>query len=347
MPLDLNSDLGEGFGPWAMGDDAAMLDLVTSANIACGFHAGDPSIMRRTCELAAERDVRIGAHVGHRDLVGFGRRTIDIAPAELRDEVLYQIGSLDAFARAAGSRVSYVKPHGALYHSAGAGRDLADAVIAAMIDFDPALVLLGPAGTELEHAAVAAGVRFVGEGFADRAYTETGGLAPRHVPGAVLPAHDAVEQAVSIATTGGVRILRMSSVTVRSVTSVRPHAGDAGNTVDTTSVRMTSAMSVSSVAAIPMDPVLLEPVLVDPAMVNPVPVTGPADGGRAAREASRVEGGTAETGAGRGEADPIDEAVPVRARSLCMHGDNPAAVEMARRIRAALDEAGVAVEAFT
>nr|WP_245649764.1 5-oxoprolinase subunit PxpA [Nocardia shimofusensis] len=350
MPLDLNSDLGEGFGPWTMGDDAAMLDLVTSANIACGFHAGDPSIMRRTCELAAERDVRIGAHVGHRDLVGFGRRTIDIAPAELRDEVLYQIGSLDAFARAAGSRVRYVKPHGALYHSAGAQRDLADALIAAMIDFDPALVLLGPAGTALEHAAVSAGVRFVGEGFADRAYTETGGLAPREVPGAVLPAHDAVEQAVSIATTGGVRILRMSSVTVRAarVTSVLPNAGDAGDTVDTTSVSVTSAMSVSSVAAIPMDPVLLEPVLVDPALVNPVPVSRPAYSGPAYQGSSRADDrAAAGIGAGRDDADPVDEAVLVRARSLCVHGDSPAAVEMARRIRAALAEAGVAVEAFT
>ncbi|WP_051027693.1 5-oxoprolinase subunit PxpA, partial [Nocardia higoensis] len=211
MRLDLNSDLGEGFGPWTMGDDAAVLDLVTSANIACGFHAGDPSTMRRTCELAAARDVRIGAHIGHRDLAGFGRRAIDIAPAELRDEVLYQIGSLDTFARAAGSRVRYVKPHGALYHQAGARRDLADAVLAAMTDFDPALVLLGPAGTELEQAALAAGVGFVGEGFADRAYTETGGLAPRGLPGAVLHPEDAVAQAVAIATTGEVPILPTSS----------------------------------------------------------------------------------------------------------------------------------------
>src|SRR5690606_29071273 len=133
------------------------------ANIACGFHAGDPSIMRRTCELAVARDVRIGAQVGHRDLAGFGRRAISIAPAELRDEVLYQIGSLDAFARVAGGRVRYVKPHGALYHQAGAHRELADAVLAAMADFDPTLVLLGPAGTELEQAALEAGITFVGE----------------------------------------------------------------------------------------------------------------------------------------------------------------------------------------
>uniref|UniRef100_UPI0012F6DF12 LamB/YcsF family protein n=1 Tax=Nocardia araoensis TaxID=228600 RepID=UPI0012F6DF12 len=160
MALDLNSDLGEGFGPWTMGDDAAMLDIVTSANIACGFHAGDPAIMRRTCALAVRKGVRIGAHVGYRDLAGFGRRAIAVAPGELRDEVLYQIGGLDAFAKAAGDRVRYVKPHGALYHSAARDRKLADAVLAAMVEYDPRLALLGPAGTQLESAAEAAGVRF-------------------------------------------------------------------------------------------------------------------------------------------------------------------------------------------
>src|SRR5690606_15398643 len=153
MALDLNSDLGEGFGPWTMGDDAAMLDIVTSANIACGGHAGDPSIMRKTCAAAVERGVRIGAHVGYRDLAGFGRRAIAVAPAELRDEVLYQIGGLDGFARAEGDRVRYVKPHGALYHAAARDRKVADAVLAAVAEYDPELALLGPAGTELEHAA--------------------------------------------------------------------------------------------------------------------------------------------------------------------------------------------------
>uniref|UniRef100_UPI0024572556 5-oxoprolinase subunit PxpA n=1 Tax=Nocardia brasiliensis TaxID=37326 RepID=UPI0024572556 len=146
MPLDLNSDLGEGFGPWPMGDDAAMLDIVTSANIASGFHAGDPSIMRRTCELAVAKGVRIGAHVGYRDLAGFGRREITMNPAELRDEVLYQIGSLDAFAKAAGDRVRYVKPHGALYHSAGRDQSLAEAVLAAGAAKDRGAGVVGPAG---------------------------------------------------------------------------------------------------------------------------------------------------------------------------------------------------------
>ncbi|MFQ6396963.1 LamB/YcsF family protein [Nocardia sp. KC 131] len=250
MTLDLNSDLGEGFGAWTMGDDAAMLDIVTSANIACGFHAGDPSIMRRTCALAVEKGVRIGAHVGYRDLAGFGRRAIAMEPAQLRDEVLYQLGGLDAFARAAGDRVRYVKPHGALYHSAAAERKLADAVLAATVEFDPELTLLGPAGTHLERAAVDAGIRFVGEGFADRAYTPTGALAARGVSGAVLQPNEAVAQAVSIAMSG----------TVRTVDRSRQ--------------------------------------------------------------------------------------VPVSASSICVHGDSPAAVEMAGRIRAALDDVGVPVGPF-
>lgn len=250
MPLDLNSDLGEGFGPWKMGDDAAMLDIVTSANIACGFHAGDPSIMRRTCGLAVAKGVRIGAHVGYRDLAGFGRREVTMDPAELCDEVLYQIGSLDAFAKAAGDRVRYVKPHGALYHSASRDPKLAAAVLSAIVDYDLELALLGPAGSELEQAAEAAEVRFVGEGFADRAYTPEGTLAARGLPGAVLGADAAVTQAISIATSGKAR------------------------TVD-----------------------------------------------------------------GSGE-------VAVRATSICVHGDTPAAVEMARRIRIALDEVGVPVESF-
>ncbi|WP_067720544.1 LamB/YcsF family protein [Nocardia yamanashiensis] len=249
MPVDLNSDLGEGFGAYRMGDDAAMLDVVTSANIACGFHAGDPSIMRRTCALAVERGVRIGAHVGYRDLPGFGRRAIAIAPADLRDETLYQLGSLDAFARAAGDRVRYVKPHGALYHAAAADRALADAVVTALREFDSTLALLGPAGTEMEVAATTAGTPFIGEGFADRAYTPDGLLAPRGLPGSVLNADDAVSQALSIARTG---------------------------------------------------------------------------------KAATVDGGT----------------VAVHATSICVHGDSPAAVEMARRIRAALDESGVPLRPF-
>ncbi|MFD3510004.1 LamB/YcsF family protein [Nocardia sp. NPDC058666] len=229
MPLDLNSDLGEGFGPWRMGDDAAMLDIVTSANIACGFHAGDPSIMRRTCELAVAKGVRIGAHVGYRDLVGFGRREIALSPADLRDEVLYQIGALQAFATAAGDRVRYVKAHGALYHAAARDRLLAEALVAAVAEADPNLALLGPAGTEMETAAH--NLRFVGEGFADRAYTATGSLAPRGVAGAVLSVDDAVAQAISLALSGTARTVDGPGTVAVSAASVCVH-GDSPAAVD-------------------------------------------------------------------------------------------------------------------
>src|SRR4030081_2923541 len=140
--IDLNSDLGEGFGAWRMGDDNALLDVVSSANVACGFHAGDPSVMRRVTERAVERGVTIGAHVAYRDLVGFGRRALDIAPEELSDEVLYQIGALDGFARAAGDRVRYVKPHGALYNTAALDENPAWAVLDDLFRYDPELIIL-------------------------------------------------------------------------------------------------------------------------------------------------------------------------------------------------------------
>ena len=140
MHIDLNSDLGEGFGQWTLGDDAALLDVVTSANIACGFHAGDPTVLRRTCESAAERGVVIGAQVGYRDLAGFGRRFIDMDPHDLTNDVLYQIGALEAFARVAGTRVSYVKPHGALYNAIVHHEAQAAAVVDAVRRYDPDLL---------------------------------------------------------------------------------------------------------------------------------------------------------------------------------------------------------------
>ncbi|MCM6775500.1 LamB/YcsF family protein [Nocardia sp. CDC159] len=202
--IDLNSDLGEGFGAWTMGDDAALLDIVTSANIACGFHAGDPSIMRRTCALAVERGVRIGAHISYRDLAGFGRRAMAVSPRELADETLYQIGALDAFARAAGDRVRYVKPHGALYHSASADPAVADAVVSAIAEYGR-LSVLGLPGSQLQAAAAAAGIPFHAEGFADRAYTPAATLVPRSEPGSVLDPEAALGQAVSIAVDGSTR----------------------------------------------------------------------------------------------------------------------------------------------
>jgi 5-oxoprolinase (ATP-hydrolysing) subunit A len=190
--VDLNSDLGESYGRWELGDDRAMLDHITSANVACGFHAGDPSTLRRCCELAAARGVTVGAQVGYPDLLGFGRRFIDMDPAELADAITYQIGALEALARTAGTRVSYVKPHGALYNAVVHHEDQAAAVVDAVRAYDPGLPLLGLPGSELLRQAVDAGVEVVGEAFADRGYTAAGTLVPRREPGAVIHDPEAV-----------------------------------------------------------------------------------------------------------------------------------------------------------
>lgn len=189
--MDLNADLGEGFGSWSMGDDAALLDVVTSANIACGFHAGDPSIMRRVTGRAVERGVAIGAHVGYDDKPGFGRRFIDIEPAVLRDQVVYQLGALDAFARIAGDRVRYVKPHGALYNTIDWHEGQAAAVVGAIVDYDRSLPVLGLPDSIWLRLAAGAGLIVVHEAFADRAYTPSGTLVSRREPGSVL--HDPEE----------------------------------------------------------------------------------------------------------------------------------------------------------
>jgi 5-oxoprolinase (ATP-hydrolysing) subunit A len=186
MSVDLNADLGEGFGVWRLGDDDAMLDIVTSANVACGFHAGDPAGLVRTCRAAAERGVRIGAQVSYRDLAGFGRRFIDAEPEDLRADVIYQIGALQAIAHSAGSTVSYVKPHGALYNSIVTHHDQAAAVAAAVHVVDPGLPVLGLAGSAFFDAATELGLRTVAEAFADRAYRPDGQLVSRREPGAVL-----------------------------------------------------------------------------------------------------------------------------------------------------------------
>jgi UPF0271 protein len=248
--LDLNSDLGEGYGRWTLGDDAAMLEVVTSANIACGFHAGDPATIDRTVRAAVERGVAVGAQVSYPDLVGFGRREIDLPPGDLTADVLYQLGALEAFAKAAGSRVRYVKPHGALYNRVARDPVQAAAVVEAIRRYDPALPLLTLPGSAAAAAAAEAGVQAVGEGFADRAYTGEGRLVSRREPGAVLD---------------------------------------------------------------------------DPGRVA----------ARAARMATEGRVGTVDGGE-----------VAVAVRSLCVHGDTPGAVELARAVRAALEEAGVVLEAF-
>lgn len=183
--IDFNADIGEGFGRWRMGDDDGLLEIISSANVACGFHAGDPMIMRDVCQRAADNGVVIGAHIGFRDLIGFGRRELPIAAEDLRAESLYQIGALDGFARRAGTRVSYVKPHGALYHAAAKNEDLAAAIVDSIVDHGSSLVLLGAAGSYLEKSAAVAGITFASEGFADRAYSDAGTLVPRSEPGAV------------------------------------------------------------------------------------------------------------------------------------------------------------------
>jgi 5-oxoprolinase (ATP-hydrolysing) subunit A len=248
--MDLNSDLGEGYGHWTLGDDGALLQVVTSANVACGFHAGDPATIDRTVRTAVDRGVAVGAQVSYPDLVGFGRREIDVPPDDLTADVLYQLGALEAFARAAGSRVRYVKPHGALYNRIARDPVQAAAVVEAIRRYDPALPLLTLPGSAAMEAAAEAGIQAVGEGFADRAYTGEGRLVSRREPGALL--HDPDQVAA--------RALRMATE----------------GRVET------------------------------------------------------VDGGE----------------VGVEIRSLCVHGDTPRAVAVAKAVRAALERAAVPLEAF-
>lgn len=198
MKIDLNSDLGEGFGPWTMGDDAAMLGMVTSANIACGGHASDPETMFQTLSQAAARGVVVGAHPGYADRIGFGRRVIPMSPAEIGRMVAAQVGALAGVAALAGAEVRYVKPHGALANLAADDRAVADAITAAVAAIPGALAVLAISGTELELAARAAGVEVFSEIFADRAYLPTGRLVPRSYPGAVL--HDTAQVADRLVT---------------------------------------------------------------------------------------------------------------------------------------------------
>jgi UPF0271 protein len=205
--MDLNADLGEGFGAWRLGDDEVLLSVVTSANVACGFHAGDAVTMRRVCAWAADRGVAVGAQVGYRDLAGFGRRRIDYDPDELRDEIVYQIAALDGFCRPLGTRVRYVKPHGALYNTAAVDEAQAAAIVAAITFYSADLPVLCLPGSALARAAADARLRAVAEGYADRAYAPDGTLVPRTQPGAVLSDVDAViRQAVRLATSGDVTV---------------------------------------------------------------------------------------------------------------------------------------------
>ena len=198
--MDLNADVGESFGRWRIGDDDALLDVVTSANVACGFHAGDPLTLRRTCAAAAERGVVVGAQVGYRDLAGFGRRFMDVEPVDLAADVLYQLGALGAMAYAAGTVVAYVKPHGALYHATVSHEGQAAAVVEAITSYNRGLAVLALPGSVLLRTARDAGLRAVPEAFADRAYTADGRLVDRRESVAVLSDPGAVAaQAVRLA----------------------------------------------------------------------------------------------------------------------------------------------------
>ena len=208
---------------WQVGDDEALIPLITSANVACGFHGGDPSTLRLTCLHAAANGVAIGAQVSYPDLVGFGRRFLDMSERDLRDAVLYQLGALDAFAQVAGAEVAYVKPHGALYHATIDDEAQADAVVAAAAEYDPSLAVLGFPGSALLAAAERAELEAVPEAFVDRAYLPDGRLVPRTVDGALITDVDAAaEQAVRIATGGevvaidGTRALHDGALAVRA-----------------------------------------------------------------------------------------------------------------------------------
>jgi len=235
--VDLNADLGEGFGVWRLGDDEAMLDLVTSANVACGFHAGDPALLLRTCRAAADRRVRIGAQVSYRDLAGFGRRFIDMDPDELTADVIYQIGGLQALAATAGSSVSYVKPHGALYNAIVTNAAQARAVAEAVRNVDPNLPVLGLAGSAFLAEAERFGLRTVAEAFADRSYRPDGQLVSRRERNAVL--HDTAEIAdrvASMVSAGRVAAVDGSTIPI-TVESVCVHGDSPGAVQIATAVR--------------------------------------------------------------------------------------------------------------
>ncbi|MEV0349163.1 5-oxoprolinase subunit PxpA [Nonomuraea sp. NPDC050680] len=236
MVIDLNADLGEGFGVWRLGDDLALLDIVTSANVACGFHAGDPVTIRRTCAAAVDRGVAIGAQVSYRDLAHFGRREMDVEPEELCAEVLYQLAAVDGIARAMGGRVSYVKPHGALYNRICRDEEQAAAVIEAVADYDTSLPVLTLPGSVVHGVAAAEGVPTIIEAFADRAYTAAGTLVSRREPEAVIHDVAAVSaRAVRMAVEGRVTAVDGSPVAV-SARSICVH----GDTPD--AVRLAQAV---------------------------------------------------------------------------------------------------------
>jgi len=231
--VDINCDIGESFGSYTIGRDEEILDFVTSANIACGFHAGDPATMRKTVKLALEKNVGIGAHPGLQDLVGFGRREIKITPQEAYDLVIYQIGSLRAFVKAEGGKMQHVKPHGALFNMASKNASLAEAIAEAVYKVDPELVIFGLSGGELVNAGKAIGLCSASEVFSDRTYQEDGSLTSRSEANALIKDHRvAAEQVIRMVKEGKVTSLQGAEMTIQADT-VCIH-GDGENALDFT-----------------------------------------------------------------------------------------------------------------
>jgi len=250
ITIDLNADMGESFGAYSIGSDEAVMTSISSANVACGYHGGDPSVMRRTVRLARERGVAVGAHPGFPDLVGFGRREMRVAPQDVEDLVLYQIGALAGIAHGEGIRLSHVKPHGALYNMAVKDRSLADAIARAVAAFDRTLVLFGLPNSDLARAGQAAGLRVALEGFADRAYEPDGSLTPRSRTGAII--HDletVVQRAVRMAIDGVVIATDGSELAMR-VDTICTHGDTPGAQALTRALRTGLEQAGVKVAAV-------------------------------------------------------------------------------------------------
>jgi len=217
--VDLNCDLGESFGAYSMGMDKEILPFVTSANIACGFHGGDPGVMRKTVQLALENKVAIGAHPGLPDLIGFGRRNMDITAQEAYDMVVYQIGALEGFVKAAGGKMKHVKPHGALYNMAAKKQELAEAIAEAVYKVNPELILFGLSGSELVRAGEKLGLQTAHEVFADRTYQADGSLTPRKQPDALITSQEqAVAQVIRMVKEGTVLSQQGQEVAIKADT---------------------------------------------------------------------------------------------------------------------------------
>jgi 5-oxoprolinase (ATP-hydrolysing) subunit A len=217
--VDINCDMGESFGSYNLGRDEEILDYVTSANIACGFHAGDPSTMKRTVQMALEKNVGIGAHPGVQDLVGFGRREINLSPEEAYDIVVYQIGALYAFVKSEGGKIQHVKPHGALFNMAAKDAQLAEAIAEAVYKVDPEMILFGLAGSELVKAGKKIGLRTANEVFSDRTYQQDGSLTSRREKNALITDHTiAVQQVIRMVKEGKVQSLQGVDVAIQADT---------------------------------------------------------------------------------------------------------------------------------